>query len=108
MIAAARTWRSLAWLAGPVLWAAVFLAAYASEALVCTRMDQPGWHGAIVAAVGGAAILLIAARLSRRTSPSKDATSRFLARVGFTLGWLSLVAIAWTVSVTLLLPACMA
>ncbi|WP_186420520.1 hypothetical protein [Bosea sp. CS1GBMeth4] len=106
MTAAARTWRSLGWLAGPVLWAAVFLAAYASEALVCTRLERPGWHGAIVAAAGCIAILLIAARLCRTARRSEETAGRFLARTGATLDWLSLVAIGWTISAALLLPAC--
>ncbi|MEZ2409323.1 hypothetical protein AB6806_21270 [Bosea sp. RCC_152_1] len=55
--------RSFGWLAGPAAWAAFFLVAYASESLICTRLGELGWHGAIVVMAASITVLLIAGRL---------------------------------------------
>lgn len=104
--AAGATAHSLGWLAGPALWAAFFLVAYASESLVCTRMSERGWHNAIVIAAGLAAILPIIVRLGRASKQPERAIGRFLQRAGFALDWLSLAAIGWAMSASLILPAC--
>lgn len=97
---------SLGWLAGPALWAAFFLVAYASEWLVCTRMSERGWHDALVIAAGLGAVLPVIVRLGRVSQQPERAVGRFLQRVGLALDWLSLAAIGWTMSASLILPAC--
>ncbi|KRE11718.1 hypothetical protein ASE66_24725 [Bosea sp. Root483D1] len=98
--------RSFGWLAGPAAWAAFFLVAYASESLICTRLGEPGWHGAIVVAAASVAVLLIAGRLRPRAGEGRSATLGFQVRAGLGLAWLSLVAIGWTTLGVLILPAC--
>lgn len=104
--AAKAAWRSFGWLAGPAAWAAFFLVAYTSESLICTRLSEPGWHGAIVIAAACVAVLLIACGLRLRPEQARSATERFRARARLALGWLSLLAIGWTALGALILPAC--
>lgn len=46
-------------LVGPILWAAHFLAVYASESLLC-RAGLPGWHDVLVAGTTLAILLALA------------------------------------------------
>jgi NADH:ubiquinone oxidoreductase subunit H len=98
--------RSFGWLAGPAAWAGFFLVAYASESLICTHLNEPGWHGAIIVSAACVAVLLIAGRLRLRPEQARSTMGRFRARAGLALGWLSLLAIGWTALVALILPAC--
>lgn len=98
--------RTVAWLIGPLAWAAFFLTAYATESLVCSRGAAPAWHGAIVAAAALAAALTIIGRLWSRRSGSAGTTAAFRGRIEAALHGLSLLAIAWTALAALLVPAC--
>lgn len=104
--AAKAAWRSFGWLAGPAAWAAFFLVAYTSESLICTRLSEPGWHGAVVVIAALAAALSILGRLRLRPEQPRSVSGRFRARAGLALGWLSLLAIGWTALGALILPAC--
>lgn len=104
--AAKAAWRSFGWLAGPAAWAAFFVVAYTSESLVCTRMGEFGWHGAIVLTAAFTTALLIAGRFRLRPEQPRSASGRFRARAGRALAWLSLLAIGWTTLVVPIVPAC--
>lgn len=96
-------------LVGPVIWAAHFLAVYASESLIC-RWDQPPTHDAIVASATVLALLTIllhACRAVRCPGASGSSRSgRFLRSTSLALDGLSLVGIGWVGLAAILLGAC--
>ena len=96
-------------LTGPVIWAAHFLAVYASESLAC-RWNEPAAHDAIVAGAtffAIAAILLHARRTVRNTDTNGGCEAqRFIRLTALALDGLSLIGVCWAGLAALLLGAC--
>lgn len=92
-------------LVGPILWAAHFLAVYASESLLC-RAGLPGWHDALVAGVTSSTLLALvwhgAALLRRRKI---DGPQGELAGIAVGLDFVSALAVCF-VALAAELPAC--
>lgn len=95
--------------APPAVWAAVFLLAYASESVVCSRWNSPGLHAVLVmsAGIAGLATLAILAHEAARHAAATDREARFEARASLTLAGLSAIALLWTMLPAVLLSACM-
>ncbi len=96
-------------LTGPVIWAAHFLAVYASESVIC-RWGEPAAHDAIVAGAtffAIAAILLHAHRTVRKSDAGKNSDAeRFMRLTALALDGLSLIGVCWAGLAALLLGAC--
>jgi hypothetical protein len=96
--------RTLRWLAGPSIWAAYFLAVYASESLICSRGAGAQVHFMFVAAATVPALGAILWMLAFGARSRRDV--RFLDAIGAGLAGLSLIATAWTALAAIMLPAC--
>lgn len=93
-------------LVGPTIWAAHFLAVYASESLLC-RVGAPGWHDGLVTGGTLAALLAIGwhgASLWRRGEMAE--ARHELARIAIALDALSALAVCFAALVAVALPAC--
>lgn len=92
-------------LIGPILWAAHFLAVYASESLLC-RAGLPGWHDALVAGTTFVTLLALAwhGAISQRHATRREARGE-LAGIALGLIALSALAVCFT-ALAAALPAC--
>jgi|GEM_PF-604249 len=102
--------------AAPAVWLLHLLAVYAVTGVVCARdasrrsvlnLDVVSFAVLLVTAVACVAIALSLAR-ARRTGAAagRSDAERFADALAIGLGLLSLVAVAWTASTALLVPAC--
>lgn len=93
-------------LVGPTIWAAHFLAVYASESLLC-RAGAPGWHDGVVTAATLVALLSIAWHGGSQWSRRKMGGARHeLARIAIALDALSALAVCFAGLAAATLPAC--
>jgi hypothetical protein len=93
--------------AGPLVWAAHFLAIYAFTALACARdLARP----LVPWAIGGMTVIAVLAALGiigwtgRQTE--EDDSARFIAWISAAFACLALVAIVWEALPALLVPIC--
>lgn len=93
-------------LVGPILWAAHFLAVYASESLTC-RAGLPGWHDVLVAGTTFTVLmaLLWHGAISQRRVLRGQARGE-LAEITGALDALSALAVCF-VALATALPACL-
>lgn len=113
MQATSFTRNMLIMLAGPLIWAAHFLAIYVFTGIVCARpalqaewlgMNVAGW-GTLAATI--AAFIAMAAILLRLHPGQTDQDNRrFIRWMSLALGLLSAIAIAWESVPVFLVPAC--
>lgn len=93
-------------LVGPTIWAAHFLAVYASESLFC-RAGAPGWHDGLVTGATLAALLAIAWHVVSLGRRGEAAGARHeLDRIAIALDALSALAIGFAALAAAALPAC--
>jgi hypothetical protein len=99
--------------AGPLVWAVHFLAIYGFTGVVCARPGAGGpqwlglgWTGWAIVALGGVAVLALAACLRARPRSGSPDNRAFLRWTALALGALALLAIAWETLAVFLVPAC--
>lgn len=91
-------------LIGPILWAAHFLAVYASELLLC-RAGLPGWHDVLVAGTTFVALLALAWHGAISQRRARGEAGGGLAGIAIGLDALSALAVCFT-ALAAALPAC--
>lgn len=91
-------------LIGPILWAAHFLAVYASESLLC-RAGLPDWHDALVAGATFVTLLALAWHGAISQRRARDEARGELAGIAIGLDALSALAVCF-VAMASALAAC--
>jgi hypothetical protein len=91
-----RLFTTIAWLGGPLVWAAYFLFVYASESIAC-RYSEASSHAWLVALSTMAAALSIIVVTAFLTRHSRDgATVLFMRFSGLGLSVSAAIAVIWT------------
>lgn len=101
--------RFLALVVPPAIWAAAFVMVYASESVICSRLDSTIAHAALVATLGLAALAglaLMAIHAARGLGPGAQDDARFYRGAGLASALVSLIATIWTLAPAVMLTAC--